>query len=122
MKIHRMQAAKESEEPKHMLYEAIAAIRTDEEAKQFFQDLCTPSEIQAMADRWLAVYAIKAGKPYRQVYDETGVSVTTVGRVARCIMMGEGGYNLIYARVGKKSYENSIKTKNRNTKKRASKQ
>ena len=53
---------KENEESEHWLYEAIAAIKTPDEAKQFFVDLCTPAEIQAMADRWLAVAHIKAGK------------------------------------------------------------
>lgn len=86
----------------HTLYEAIAEIKSPEEAAIFFHDLCTPTEIQAMADRWLAVHAVKAGKPYRQIHDETGVSVTTIGRVARCILLGEGGYNLIYNRLNKK--------------------
>ena len=119
MKHHRHQLEKESEEPEHWLYEAIAAIKNPEEARKFFQDLCTPTEIQAMADRWRVVDSIKKGKPYRQIYDETGVSVTTVGRVSRCIMLGEGGYNLIYERVEKKLYESNIKIKSGYTKKRA---
>ncbi len=105
----------------NQLYAAIALLKTSEEARQFFQDLCTPAELQAMADRWQVVALIKAGKPYRQIYEETGVSMTTVGRVARCITFGEGGYNLIYERSEKKSYESSTKIKNCRTKKRTSK-
>ncbi len=85
------------------LFKAIASIRTEEEAKLFFQDLCTPTEIQAMADRWIVVPAIKENKPYRQIHDETGVSVTTIGRVARCLLLGEGGYNLIFSRLKRKT-------------------
>lgn len=103
------------------LYEAIATIKTAEEAKQFMQDLCTPAEIQAMADRWRVVDLIKQGSPYRQIYSETGVSVTTVGRVARCILLGTGGYNVIYARKEKKMHDRNNKNKNRSTKKRSSK-
>ncbi len=110
-----------SEEPEHRLYEAFAAIKTAAEAKQFFQDLCTPTELQAMADRWRVVDLIKTQKPYRQIYTETGVSVTTVGRVARCILLGAGGYNLIYERLEKKTHENKAKIKNRGTKKRTPK-
>lgn len=84
------------------LYGAIGAIKTSQEAKDFFQDLCTPAELQAMADRWRVVEPLKAKKSYRQIYDETGVSVTTIGRVARVILSGEGGYNLIYNRVKSK--------------------
>lgn len=95
---------KVTDDPEHKLYEAIAAIRTVDEAQKYFRDLCTPTEIQAMADRWRVVSLIKDEKPYREIYDETGVSVTTVGRVARCIMYGTGGYELIYQRLkGKKT-------------------
>ncbi len=118
MKPHR---AHENEDPEHKLFEAIAAIHTADEARRFFKDLCTPAELQALADRWRVVDDIKAGKPYRQIYDETGVSVTTVGRVARSMMLGEGGYNLIYERIEKKLHESSAKVKSSHTKKRASK-
>lgn len=103
MKIHRSQTSKMLIDAQNKLYEAIASIQTLDEARKFFQDLCTPTEIQAMVDRWLSVYFLKTGKPYRQIYQETGISVTTVSRVARCVMLGEGGYNLIYDRLQKKT-------------------
>ena len=121
MKLNRTSSQDKAEEAEHRLYEAISLIQSIEEAKKFLQDLCTPSELQAMADRWRVVDEIKAGKPYRQIHDETGVSVTTIGRVARNIMMGEGGYNIIYERQEKQLHENSSKTTNRNSKERASK-
>ncbi|MDX2163943.1 MAG: YerC/YecD family TrpR-related protein [Gammaproteobacteria bacterium] len=93
--------AKQGKNADYGLYEAIQAIKTAKEAKDFFQDLCTPAEIQAMADRWRVVEPLKMGKSYRQIYDATGVSVTTIGRVARYIMSGVG-YNLIYDRVKNK--------------------
>jgi len=80
------------------LYAAFALIRTADEAEMFLTDLCTPQELSAMADRWRVVEPVKAGKPYRQIYDETGVSVTTIGRVARSITYGTGGYSLIFRR------------------------
>lgn len=94
----------------HDLGEAIAAIKTAEEAKNFFHDLCTPTEIQAMVDRWRVVPLIKAGVPYRLIYEETGVSVTTISRVARCIMLGAGGYNLIYQRLEEENDDKASKT------------
>lgn len=81
------------------LFKAISAINSEEEAKKFFEDLCTPAEIQAMADRWRVVKLIKQKKPYRKIYEDTGVSSTTVGRVARCLSYGSGGYELIYERL-----------------------
>lgn len=83
------------------LYKAIGKIKNEAEAQAFFEDLCTPAELQAMADRWLVVKPLKEDKPYRQIYDETGVSVTTIGRVARSLQFGHNGYNKIYQRVVK---------------------
>lgn len=80
------------------LYKAISLIRTEKEAEQFLTDLCTPQELSALADRWQVVQPINEGVPYRQIHDETGVSITTIGRVARSITYGTGGYNLIFRR------------------------
>lgn len=108
----------ENEESEHRLYEAIVALRNTEEAKKFFEDLCTPTERQAMADRWRVVEPIKQGIPYRSIAQDTGVSVTTIGRVARHLMLGQGGYNLIYNRIKRKTHVKS-KTKNSSTEKRS---
>lgn len=122
MKHNREHAGKKGEDPEHKLYQAIAAIRTPEEAERFFQDLCTPTEVQAMADRWRVVPYIKAGKSYREIHAKTGVSITTIGRIARFIALGAGGYNVIYERLEKKTHENSHTIKNSSTKNRTSKQ
>jgi TrpR-related protein YerC/YecD len=105
MKIHRSQSNRKTKALENDLFKAFSSLKTAEEAQRFLRDLCTPSELQAMADRWQVVAAIKEAKPYRQIYDETGVSVTTVGRVARCLLLGEGGYNLIYERLEKNNNE-----------------
>lgn len=106
----------ENEDPHHRLFEAISVIKNADEAKLFFLDLCTPAELQAIADRWSVVDPIKKEVPYRQIYEETGVSVTTIGRVARFISHGNGGYNLIYERMAKKKHA-AKETTNSNTKK-----
>lgn len=80
-------------------YQAIAALHTAKEAKLFLADLCTPAELEAMIGRWQVVPLLQDGKPYQKIYEETGVSVTTVGRVARCLNFGSGGYALIAKRI-----------------------
>ncbi|MEE9452286.1 MAG: Trp family transcriptional regulator, partial [Gammaproteobacteria bacterium] len=45
---------------------------------------------------------IKQGQPYRTIHEQTQVSVTTIGRVARCLNLGTGGYDLIYGRLQRK--------------------
>ncbi len=102
MKTRHISDGSENQIAENQLYEAIAAIRDVEEAKKFFEDLCTPTERQSMADRWRVVLPIKQGIPYRTIYEQTGVSVTTIGRVARCLTQGTGGYNLIFERIKRK--------------------
>lgn len=87
----------------HALYEAILTLENPAECRAFFRDLCTPAELQALADRWKAVALLRQDMPYREIHDKTGVSVTTVGRVARCLRDGLGGYAIAIARMGKKS-------------------
>ncbi|HEX2549228.1 MAG TPA: Trp family transcriptional regulator, partial [Gammaproteobacteria bacterium] len=66
MKVNR-NFSKESGQLLQDLCEAIALIKTKDEAFQFFEDLCTPAELEAMADRFRLVALIKAGIPYRQI-------------------------------------------------------
>lgn len=120
MKPKKVTTPEELRKVGNTFFEAIAAIRSSKEAENFLEDLCTPAEIQAMADRWLTVGLIKAGKAYRKIQEETGISSTTVGRVARCLSMGTGGYSLIYERLKKRTYNEKSKTQNRTTKKRPS--
>ncbi len=74
------------------LAQAFNSLKNAEQAYAFLIDLCTPAELEALADRWQVVEPLTRAVPYRQIHDETGVSVTTIGRVARCLELGAGGY------------------------------
>lgn len=63
-------------------------------------DLCTPAELEALSDRWQVIPLLLDGLPYREIHDRTAVSVTTVGRVARCLTHGAGGYRSAAERLG----------------------
>ncbi len=89
------------------LYQAILTLRTVEECRAFFRDLCTPAELEAMADRWACVEGLERGLPYREVHRTTGVSVTTVGRVARYLADGNGGYQLAAQRLDNQKHDGS---------------
>ncbi len=54
--------------------------------------------LQALADRWAVVGLLQQGAPYREIHRQTGVSVTTIGRVARYLTNGAGGYAIAAAR------------------------
>lgn len=81
------------------LLEAFLTLRTPDEMRRFLRDLYTPSELEAIADRWRVVPLLLEEASYREIHERTGVSVTTIGRVARCLRFGTGGYHLAAGRV-----------------------
>lgn len=85
--------------PSDGLIEAILAMRSAGELRSLLEDLCTPAELEAIADRWRVVPLLIGGIAYREIHERTGVSVTTIGRIARCLDLGAGGYRLAAERV-----------------------
>ncbi len=83
------------------LFEAILELKTPEDCQKFFSDLCTPNELEALADRWQVAQLIDRKVPYRDIYEQTGVSTATVTRVARALQHGEGGYRKILKTLNK---------------------
>jgi TrpR-related protein YerC/YecD len=99
MKQHRTVSPRQEAMNERALFAAVAVLRSADECRAFFRDLCTPAEIQAMADRWAAVDCLQRSLPYREIHRLTGVSVTTIGRVARFLANGNGGYALAARRL-----------------------
>jgi TrpR-related protein YerC/YecD len=89
-------------EAEQALFRAILALRSERECRQFLEDLCTPAELEALVDRWSVVPLLEDGLPYRRIHDMTGVSVTTIGRVARFLSTGNGGYRTVLRRLSAK--------------------
>lgn len=85
------------------LFEAVLKLKTTDECRRFFRDLCTLEEIQNMEDRWeIARLLDKKKLSYRQIARKTGMSTTTISRISWWIRHGEGGYKLILDRMKKK--------------------
>ena len=80
------------------LFATIGALRGADEAERFFRDLCTRSELDAMAHRWEVVQLLAEGLPYLEVSKRAHASTTTVTRVAQWLRNGEGGYELALRR------------------------
>jgi len=76
----------------NQLCQALAKLGSAEDITMFLEDLCTPAEVQAMADRWHVAQLLQEGIPYRKINELSGVSTATITRVARCIAYGAGGY------------------------------
>ena len=66
------------------LCEAFLSLQDTDELRAFLKDLCTPQELQALSERWNVCCLLAIGVySYRDIQDMTGVSLATIGRVAR---------------------------------------
>ena len=84
-----------------LLYESILTLQSVEECKQFFQDLCTMSELRAMEQRLEVAILLSNGKIYNDILERTGASSATISRVNRALQYGEG-YQAVLPRIQEK--------------------
>lgn len=77
------------------LFKAILSLNDKEECYRFFEDVCTISELQAMAQRLEVAKMLDAGCIYEDIVAKTGASTATISRVKRCLIYGADGYNLV---------------------------
>ena len=91
---HKAKAEKE-------LIEALLSLKNADEMQRFLKDVCTPQEINDLADRWWVARILDEAKhSYREIHEMTGVSVTTIGRVARFLQQENfQGYRLVLDRL-----------------------
>ena len=73
------------------LYDAIMQLKSVDECKRFFDDLCTPTELRSMEQRFdVAVYLLQ-DQVYAEILEKTGASSATISRVRRNILGEERG-------------------------------
>ena len=75
-----------------LLYKAILMLETEEECYNFFQDLCTISEMRSMEQRFEVAKLLNEGMIYNDILDRAGAASATVTRVNRSLLGGAGGY------------------------------
>ena len=103
MKRHDQNQQPELRDGFRTLSEVLLSLESPREVREFLEDLCTPAELEAMVDRWRVAQLLDKGFSYRDIRDITEVSVTTIGRVARVMELGAGGYRRALERTGKNS-------------------
>lgn len=81
------------------LVDAVLSLKTPDEAQRFLRDLLTEEEIVEFANRLKTAELLAAGVPYTRIEAATGMSSTTVARVAKWLNGPEGGYRRVIARL-----------------------
>ena len=74
------------------LYKAILELQNEEDCYNFFQDLCTVSELRAMEQRFEVASLLYDGMIYNDILERTGASSATISRVNRSLSSGTGAY------------------------------
>ncbi len=81
------------------LFETIAGLRTVEECRAFFEDICTIKEILDMGQRLDTALLLTQGLSYQKIADTLGISTATISRVNRALTYGSGGYKTVIERM-----------------------
>ncbi len=84
------------------LFEAILSLSTREACYEFFEDICTVSEIRDMSQRLEVARMLRAGEKYDRIEEVTGASTATISRVKRCLQYGADGYTNVLDNLEKK--------------------
>ena len=87
------------------LCNAVLKLETVEECYQFFEDICTISELKAMSQRLEVAKILQKRHTYDEIVSRTGASTATISRVKRCLNYGADGYNLVFERLNQEQPE-----------------
>ena len=91
---------KQSRKPRNTdMYKAILTLRSVEECMDFFEDICTVTEIQAMEQRYQVAVCLSKDMKYNDILAETGASSATISRVNRSLKYGKDGYEVVFDRM-----------------------
>lgn len=81
------------------LFEAILALKDEEECYRFFEDICTVNEIHSIAQRWTVAKLLNEKKTYNEIEEITKASTATISRINKCLVYGADGYRRILDRL-----------------------
>ncbi len=91
---------RKNEENKELLYKAVLLLKSEDECRAFFEDLCTPQELNAIAQRLHVANMLTDGKVYNTIVEETGASTATISRVNKTLnYQAAGGYKTVFERM-----------------------
>ena len=85
-----------------MFFAAVLGLKTPEDCRQFFEDICTINELLSLSQRFEVASMLKDRKTYLEIAEKTGASTATISRVNRSLNYGNDGYEMVFQRINKK--------------------
>ncbi len=84
------------------LFDCVLSLKTVDECYDFFEDLCTVTELQSISQRIVVAKMLSEKRVYSDIVKETGASTATISRVNRSLQFGCNGYEKIFERAEEK--------------------
>ena len=100
-----MSNSKMKNENMDFLFDCILSLQSMEECYDFFEDLCTVNELQAISQRIVVARMLSEKRVYSDIVKDTGASTATISRVNRSLQFGCNGYEKLFERVAQKKAE-----------------
>lgn len=86
---------------KDELFKAVLQLENVEDCYDFFEDLCTIHELEALSQRFKVAEMLDEGEIYETIVEKTGASSATISRIKRCLLYGADGYRKAIDRLKK---------------------
>jgi TrpR-related protein YerC/YecD len=80
-------------------FKAILQLQNTDECYQFFEDVCTVTELKTMAQRLEVARMLQGNFTYGEIASRTGASTATISRVKRSLNYGADGYKTVLNRL-----------------------
>lgn len=82
-------------------FKAVLTLKNEDECAAFFEDICTPQELRAIAQRLHVAKLLTENCVYNEIVKQTGASTATISRVNKTLnYQAAGGYKIVFDRLG----------------------
>ncbi len=93
---------KMQDENMDLLFKAVLELQTYDECCDFFEDLCTVTELKSISQRIRVAKMLRDKCVYSDIVKATGASTATISRVNRSLQYGSNGYEVLFQRIESK--------------------
>ena len=76
-------------------FEAVLKLKSKEDCRKFFEDVCTIKQLQDVSQRLEVAKLLSEKKNYQEISKLTGASTATISRVNKCLLYGKEGYQVV---------------------------
>lgn len=89
----------QTDENLSLFYRAVLNLKNEDECCDFFEDICTVTELKSISQRMMVAKMLNEKYVYSDIVKATGASTATVSRVNRSLQYGNSSYKKLLQRI-----------------------